>query len=1110
MDKEIDKTEEVIENNPDTLEEPVIISEQGESVNNVLNFINPSTKFLNSVRASASTGSHLKSLPMTEDVTGFKSTSITIKGTNNKYHGFDYISVGDTKQKFASNNIPSLTGHGKPYIEKIDINVYQNSTVDKYVDAIFEQIVADRPIAYVYNAGVNGSRINLLTYRPTEDMTITSIKVLAESMYSSEWVSASSIQVNDIAKKLPVEVKANDRVKIVTSSTYYKMTAFITYKASSELFPVNLVIDTERVIVRNKTHKVQTQRKLEGPYECTFFTNRRISNRKDIKVEAHRGVLKNVRISFDSLRRIKVIRVNLSILTRKIAKDTVKSLNITRVLNNINFNVVDLLTYAGRILTTVEKGTDSTEYSFDYSKCGFRVLGITFSGSRSIMSKYNKIQINNNTYEIEKFSLKDTEYVANQPQDITTIINTVNVPNGSSNVIGSTDIKRLITDKPVECVYATGERITSIVYEAKKEMIIEKIYLLCSDYKTSYGSIPSSYMINNSEKTLPLILKSGDRLTIKTMSYHQSITAFIVNSNPIFLDLSFDTFREVVNEKVNKVGILRLVNKTVKAQINLNREIVKNYIDNVSSIRSLIKNQILILDTYRKVIFILKKLLRIDTIRNVVKQYSPKRDTLRKIYIDKNILLESLRKISLESCKTVNSYRKVIKGSIVKPSILRKVIKNKIILVDTIRIVACQVVSTIKIDTLRKITKKYNLDLELVRKIAKDYKLLKSSVRKVSKEYEIKIGTVREVSADSYTINRFNIERNVVTTEVIKANTLRSVIVPVDKYYNVERILIKHATNIFKVNTLRTVVKAKVAKYKMKRKVTQNYNNTSNFNRFIVKVETIKANLKRLTSNFFRYKFNTLRDVISLSSQIREFGTTRRIILPCEKIYNFNRITVVNDISIVNMVREVINTDNVEVQLERKIIKDNLLELMNTRKVVIIEKLYINVSRLTANFFRKKLNLERLIVNGIDKLSLTERKIITEYINNLDTHLKIISLNYSIFDLIRVMHNKQILKLNTMKKISSSVTKSIDTAKKVTNEYIYLLDTQREVDYELEKDIHIMRGLYNFYEVNYDTSRKVTVPINELRDTLYLDFELRHGALYKVNERFIDKSNFDE
>lgn len=143
--------------------------------------------------------------------------------------------------------------------------------------------------------------------------------------------------------------------------------------------------------------------------------------------------------------------------------------------------------------------------------------------------------------------------------------------------------------------------------------------------------------------------------------------------------------------------------------------------------------------------------------------------------------------------------------------------------------------------------------------------------------------------------------------------------------------------------------------------------------------------------------------------------------------------------------------------------------------------------------------MNKEIVKEVDELSSTERNIIKQYINYLDTNHKIILSNRPIVNFTKIIYKEKSLESNTIKKIYSNVSKSIDTTKKVTNEYIYLLDTQRKIVYGLEKDFDIIRDLYNFHYVTYDTWRKVTVPINKLRDTLCLDFKLKHGALYKVN-----------
>ncbi len=1262
------KKVKIQDDKPTTLEKVEVMTVQGGSLNNTIDFPMDTVSIYN-YGISSSTSKSV-TVTFSEATAGFKVLGATATGTTSKYSTRDYITIGDVTKKFSSNNIASFDYSGT--LDEVNfINYMYKTTGDfKYVSIEIKKLKTDRPVEYIhYYDGSNQS--NTMTYRPKVDMNIKSIKVLGENSVRTEWLTSGvTFQVNDMSKKLPFSVKANDRVKIVTPYRY-GLTAFIAYDEIFSSKEVIVCADTTRPLASNYITSIDTKRNKYNKY-CTYSTSkRRVSNKKDIKIKAHRGVLRNARISFDSLRKILAEKTNKAFLNRNVSKDISTTAKTKRIINNNNVNIVPLPNNSINIITTGKDfGITATKYNFDYSRCGFRVLGIEFTASRQIINNNNKVQINDTTYNIDKFNLPLSSYIPEAVSDITSITNTVYKPRDREQVTGSVTIHKLITDRPVDCTYRRGDNITYVTYEAPKDMVIENLSLLCENYDSSYEVSEFTYSINGINKTLPFKLNAGEKLSINTKFYHVGMTAFISYSEQNKVIKSIDTKRIV--SYVAKIDLSRITAKDTTKFMDIRREIVSNdysimnfdkqqarlltdimtgagkiteytfdkkdcgfrilslafdgyrrdsnannyiqvnnskyYMDSnnipetfhkISPIQDITKlsnyvykrtsdsatlgymniksittdklvdyvNESAFGLEVNKLKYIAKEDIAVTHITTLCENYTTTTKTSVTFRVDgkekslpfllkkgqellilannywtsltafitysipipvtlslntnrvlvhnKVKSIKTSRLIHKSTNKAINLKRIITKNIAKASSSLRKVSKDQILNIDSKRDVIQIIKIHFNIDTYRSIACRYNKGFKTLRKTSSREKaaIALDTIRKPVIRYDLKARTLRDVTVNYYYIKSFNTNRVVINDYNLKSKASRLVSKRYDKVIDTSRDVINNLTSIFKVDSKRFVIKRFASKSNTVRKVVAigEYELINDLNRTVVNTKALKIELRRNIIKNFSNSIRTMRKTTFIKNKIIIIDSIRRVVKSkLMKYRSFRKINLTSNHNLESKRSVIALTTVMAVALKRKVVNATLKDLNSLRKAVNGMKLDLNLARDVITFKEFKVDGARFVVYKVNSEIDLNRKSFKDYNASFDTNIKIVNPYTTIVDSNRIINYMKITRIDGARNIVNKISKNIDAAKKVTNKYIYLLGSERNVVYGLEQNIDLVRGLYNFYEVNSDLSRKVTVPVEKLRNTLIINFELRHGALYKVNEEFIDVSNFIE
>lgn len=837
-------------------------------------------------------------------------------------------------------------------------------------------------------------------------------------------------------------------------------------------------------------------------------------------------------------------------LKRDVIKNSKKTIITNRVIkrissrfNNINVN-----------LRTAKSTTHNL--TLDYEKAGFRLYDGIFNsptlldGDKLYVNKIPITQSAKKITESNDSNSLDFTFSLLENKDRTDAIiignsvrfdneNIISINKNSSNGFTYTNNLNKVIDITHCTVFTTNNENTEIEYRTDKDIIRRLIPGESISFNTfntaniafivykEVKEIPVTFTINTKRQVVKDVKSTSKskRIILKNANKTIKVKRKVAINKVCYLD----TVRHITktNAKVVKVDTRRMITVNTFNIVRTRRKTLSSIENTILTKRRIVKNKDGFLDSIRMVEKSLRKTIRIDTSRiTAINTFNIVR-TRRKIIkaINSNEFISTKRRVSARNTTLIGLERKIA---------VRKVVKG----IRTRRDIA---VNTFKIIRTRRRTNKSTIKNTRTRRSVVDDS--KNIARTDTKR------AIINIFEGSISTNR----KTAINKEVAIDNTFRKVIHNVRKSYSLERKIIKNHIKEFRVyrivtlfgpyetniRLLRKVVDSKEVGSEVHRTIIKDINSLAKTKRVVQPVVNVFTDLnrrvvldknksyksfrkviknpnlnsldtKRCTSINKNNIIKTLRITRFKVNSIKSLDSIRRISVSKNKTYDSDRTIVISNNKKVDLKRYVIaQGDVIGIALRRKIVNAKMKDLDILRKAVKPNNKNVDLSRDIAIYTEDKVPTNRFIVNKVNTLVNLNRKIIKDHIISLDTNLKISSTNLKSIELKRIVSSGEAINLDISRKILSRISKNIDTAKKVTNKYIYLLESERKAVYGLETNIDLVISLYNFYEVNFDLSRKVTVPVEKLRNTLIFNFELKHGALYKVNEEFIDVSNFN-
>lgn len=509
---------------------------------------------------------------------------------------------------------------------------------------------------------------------------------------------------------------------------------------------------------------------------------------------------------------------------------------------------------------------------------------------------------------------------------------------------------------------------------------------------------------------------------------------------------------------------------------------VTTFIDTKRTVKKNVTKKISI-DTERKVINYLRA-FRIRVRRKVAAPISTSINRIyRKVSINTSSIIDTIRSMCFKSNKEIKTERRVVLNQ-----------KNANVYLDT----KLTILNTIK--SRGPLTRRTSINhsttipnitrpVVWIYKLNDGYPIDLDTSRTLHKSTTSKIETLRRVEHDFYYTTTFSIHRS---TSITATASILS-----------DRQVVKDSSSIF--DSKRQLAKKHKLFSKTSRKLSAYANDSISTTRRTSNTSSLNTKSNRQVIDYGHSKLKTIRRVSKDNCICCNALTNRRVVTDTQTAFNSNRKVITSNIDSFTLDTNrliAVNYMSGYAFTKRHISSNTASDIDSYRFTTHKVSPELDVLRKSAVFDWFWNPTVRTVTNEADISYLTNRKTTRDTFVAQDTSRSSYHKIKPVLETKREIIKSIEEEIDSKRRVAAEISNEVDVTKKIAAKYIYLNKGQRLIVKSTDKDIDAYRETRKAFVNIVDTSR--TVESDNIKDTLCVDFELKHGCLYETERCFYE------